>query len=53
MKKSFLLGKKLKKNEILTESSVEEIQNQIKDKGKNSEGVTNDMHRVEDFSLYS
>ena len=26
------------------ESSVEEIQNKIKDKGKNSEGVTNDMH---------
>ena len=44
MKKSFLFGKKLKKNEMLTESSIEEIQNKIKDKGKNSEGVTSDVH---------
>ena len=29
---------------LTKESSVEEIQNEIKEKGKNSDGVTNDLH---------
>ena len=43
--KEFLIWEEIKeKPDADNESSVEEIQNDIKDKGKNSEGVTNDMH---------
>ena len=43
--KEFLIQEEIKeKPDADKESSVEEIQNDIKDKGKNSEGVTNDMH---------
>ena len=43
--KEFLIREEIKeKQDADKESSVEEIQNEIKDKGKNSEGVTNDVH---------
>ena len=43
--KEFLIWEEIKeKQDADKESSVEEIQNEIKDKGKNSEGVTNDVH---------
>ena len=43
--KGFLIWEEIKeKQHADKESSVEEIQNEIKDKGKNSEGVTNDVH---------
>ena len=43
--KEFLIREEIKeKPDADKESSVEEIQNEIKDKGKNSEGVTNDVH---------
>ena len=43
--KEFLIREEIKeKLDSDKESSIEEIQNEIKDKGKNSEGVTNDVH---------
>ena len=43
--KEFLIREEIKEKRVADkESSVEEIQNKIKDKGKNSEGVTNDVH---------
>ena len=43
--KEFLIREEIKENpDADKESSVEEIQNDIKDEGKNSEGVTNAVH---------
>ena len=46
MKKSLIWEEIKEKWDADKESSVEEIQNEIKDKDKNSEGVTNDVHIV-------